>query len=101
MENKALISVLQQDLDQGEAEAIALMLEQPSATLLLDEKKVRQVARRMNLPILGTLGLLIWAKRQGVIVNLQEQLDALRTVAKFRLSQQVYDEALRQVGELQ
>jgi predicted nucleic acid-binding protein len=64
-------------------------------------EKARQVARRMNLPILGTLGLLIWAKRQGVIGNLQEQLDALRTVAKFRLSQQVYDEALRQVGELQ
>lgn len=101
VENKTLISVLQQDLDQGEAEAIALFFEQPSEALLLDEKKARQVARRMNLPILGTLGLLIWAKRQGVIVSLQEQLDALRTVAKFRLSQEVYNEALRQVEELQ
>ncbi|WGV26131.1 DUF3368 domain-containing protein [Halotia branconii] len=101
VENKTLISLLQQDLDKGEAEAIALLLEQSLEALLLDEKKARQVARRMNLQILGTLGLLIWAKRQGVIVNLQEQLDALRTVAKFRLSQQVYDEALRQVGELQ
>ena len=99
VENKTLISVLQQDLDRGEAEAIALLLEQPAEALLLDEKKARQVARRMNLPIVGTLGLLIWAKRQGAIVNVQEQLDALRTVAKFRLSQQVYDEALRQVGE--
>ena len=77
------------------------MLEQPSEAVLLDEKKARQVARCMNVPSIGTLGLLIWAKRQGAIVNLQEQLDALRTVAKFRLSQQVYDEALRQVGELQ
>ncbi len=101
VENKALISLLQQDLDQGEAEAIALLLEQSSEALLLDEKKARQVARRMTLPILGTLGLLIWARRQGVIANLQEQLDALRNLAKFRLSQQVYDEALRQVGELQ
>ncbi|WP_231943171.1 DUF3368 domain-containing protein [Calothrix sp. NIES-3974] len=100
-ENKTLISVLQQNLDQGEAEAITLWLEQPSEALLLDEKKARQVARRMNLPILGTLGLLIWAKRQGVIFNLQEQLDALQTAAKFRLSQQVYNEALRQVRELQ
>jgi hypothetical protein len=98
-QNKTLISLLQQDLDQGEAEAISLFLEQPSEALLLDEKKARQIAQRMTLPILGTLGLLIWAKRQGVIVNLQEQLDALRIVAKFRLSQQVYDEALRQVGE--
>ncbi len=95
-----LISVLQQDLDNGEAEAIALFCEQPLEVLLLDGKKARQVARRMALPILGTLGLLIWAKQQGVITNLQEQLDALRTVGKFRLSQQVYQEALRQVGEL-
>jgi uncharacterized protein len=92
--------LLQQDLDKGEAEAIALLLEQSSEALLLDEKKARQVVRRMGLPLLGTLGLLIWAKRQGMIVSLQEQLDALRTVAKFRLSQQVYQEALRQVGEL-
>jgi len=101
VQNKTLISLLQQDLDNGEAEAIALLLEPSSDALLLDEKKARQVARRMTLPILGTLGLLVWAKRQGVIVDLQEQLDALRTVAKFRLSQQVYNEALRQVGELQ
>jgi len=101
VQNKTLISLLQQDLDNGEAEAIALLLEPSSDALLLDEKKARQVTRRMTLPILGTLGLLVWAKRQGVIVDLQEQLDALRTVAKFRLSQQVYNEALRQVGELQ
>lgn len=56
--NKALTLVLQQDLDQGEAEAIALWLEQPSDALLLDEKKARQVARRINLPTLGTLGLM-------------------------------------------
>jgi uncharacterized protein len=41
VEHQALIQVLKQDLDQGEAEAIALMLEQPSAVLLLDEKKAR------------------------------------------------------------
>ncbi len=84
VENKPLISVLQQDLDDGEAEAIALFCEQPLEALLLDEKKARQVARRMALPVLGTLGLLIWAKRQGVVANLQEQLDALQNVAKFR-----------------
>ena len=101
VENKALILLLRQDLDKGEAEAISLSLEQSSDALLLDEKKARQVARRMALPLLGTVGLLLWAKRQGVIMNLREQLDALQTVAKFRLSQQVYDEALHQVGELQ
>jgi uncharacterized protein len=39
--NKTLILSLQQDLDDGEAEAIALFCEQPSDVLLLDEKKAR------------------------------------------------------------
>ncbi len=39
VKNKIMILVLQQDLDQGEADAIALMLEQPSEALLLNEKK--------------------------------------------------------------
>jgi hypothetical protein len=98
--NKSLVSLLQQDLDDGEAEAIALFCEYPLEALLLDEKKARQVARHMTLPVLGTLGLLIWAKQQGVVSNLAEQLNALQTVGKFRLSKQVYDEALRRVGEL-
>lgn len=38
VQNKTLISLLQQDLDNGEAEAIALLLEQSSEALLLDEK---------------------------------------------------------------
>jgi uncharacterized protein len=97
--NQTLILSLQQDLDNGEAEAIALFCEQPSEALLLDEKKARQVARRMALPILGTVGLLIWAKQQRLLPNLQQQLDTLQTVGQFRLSRQVYDEALRRVGE--
>ena len=39
VQNKTLISVLQQDLDQGEAEAIALLLEQPSEALLLAKRE--------------------------------------------------------------
>nr|WP_309242722.1 DUF3368 domain-containing protein [Limnofasciculus baicalensis] len=44
--------------------------------------------------------MLIWAKQTGLIPNLKGQLDALQTVGKFRLSQLVYQNALKQVGEL-
>lgn len=97
--NTTLVALLEQDLDYGESEAIALFCENPVEALLLDEKKARQISRRMKLPILGTLGLLIWAKQQNIIPNLKDQLDALTVVGKFRLSQAVYDEALKKVGE--
>jgi len=94
-----LASFLQNELDYGESEAIALFIENPLNALLLDEKSARQVARRMNLPILGTVGILIWAKQQGLIDSLKEQLDRLMSQGQFRLSQRVYGSALQKVGE--
>lgn len=97
--NQTLISLLRIELDEGEAEAIALFSENPVDAILLDEKNARRVARQMGLPALGTVGILIWAKQNGLIVSLKEQLDALQNQGKFRLSQLLYQEALSRVGE--
>ncbi|MBC5794502.1 MAG: DUF3368 domain-containing protein [Sphaerospermopsis sp.] len=97
--NTSLVSLLRLELDQGESEAITLFIEQPAQAILLDEKNARRVAKRMNLPTLGTVGILIWAKQNGLISNLKEQLDALQTIGKFRLSYLIYQEALRKVDE--
>lgn len=97
--NLTLSTFLQTELDYGESEAIALFLENPVEALLLDEKSARRVARRLDLPILGTVGILIWAKQNGLVSNLKEQLDILVTQGKFRISQRIYHTALQQVGE--
>lgn len=70
-----------------------------NSSILLDEKNARRVAKRMNLPVLGTVGILIWAKQNGLISNLKEQLDALQSVGKFRLGNLIYHESLKIVGE--
>lgn len=95
-----LVSLLRMELDEGEAEAIALCREQQAEVILLDEKDARRVARRLGLAVLGTVGILIWAKRAGIVANLREQLDALHTQGSFRLSHSVYEEALRAAGEV-
>ena len=97
--DRGLVSLLGAELDEGEAEAIVLAREEGASVVLLDEKDARRVARRLDLQVLGTVGLLIWAKRAGLVANLQERLDALRTVGRFRLSQSVYERALAAVGE--
>ena len=94
-----LASLLFTELDKGEAESIVLCREQHAEAVLLDEKDARRVARRLGLTVLGTVGVLIWGKRAGLIANLQERLDALRTEGKFRLSQSVYEQALRATSE--
>jgi len=63
--NKALVNMLLDFLDEGEANAIELAREINADLVLLDEKEARRIARRLGLKILGTLGILILAKRKG------------------------------------
>jgi len=98
--DRALVSLLSVELDKGEAEVITLGKEVRADVVLVDEKDARRSAHRLGLKTLGTIGILIWAKRSGFIPNLKELLDDLQTRAKFRLSREVYDEALRAGGEL-
>ena len=100
VEDKDCVTLLRRELDEGEAEAIALCREREIEVILLDEKDARRGARRLGLAVLGTVGVLIWAKRVGLITSLREQLDVLQTQGKFRLSQSVCEEALRTVREI-
>jgi predicted nucleic acid-binding protein len=54
-------------LDQGEASAIALALEARVGLVAIDERRGRLVAREMGLAVTGSLGVLLRAKRLGVI----------------------------------
>lgn len=94
-----IVGLLQMSLDEGEAEAIALAHEIGADIVLLDERDARQMAKRMGLKVLGTVGILLWAKQTGRLVSLREQLEALQSRGKFRLSQSLYERALREAGE--
>jgi predicted nucleic acid-binding protein len=72
-------------LGEGEREAIALAIEhRPNALLLMDEGYGRREARRRNLRITGTLGVLNDAASRGW-VDLPSAFDRLRQTT-FRAS---------------
>ncbi len=98
--NKELVQVLQQELDTGEAEAIALALEIKAELLLMDERLGRETARHLGLRCVGIVGVLIEAKRKGFIHAIRPLLDALRDIAGFRLSDELYQRVLQDEGEL-
>lgn len=97
--NRILVNALQRDLDQGEAESIALALELDATLLLLDEKEGRHIAQRLGLRVLGVVGILLQAKTQGAIAEIRPHLDALRQTAGFFLSDSVYERALALANE--
>lgn len=67
VKNRELVQALRQELDAGEAEAIALSLEIGAELLLMDEHWGREVARHFNLRYSGLIGVLIEAKHKGFI----------------------------------
>ena len=99
VDDEKLVGLLQAELDKGEAEAIALAHQISAEVILLDERDARIVAQRMNFRVLGTIGLLVWAKKSGNLKTLSIYLEALRSQGKFRFSQALYERALREAGE--
>lgn len=83
----------------GELIAITLALETPSSVLILDDKKARQLAQRFSLTLTGTLGVLLRAKRTGLLPALKPLLAAFAE-ADFRLSDQLVRQVLLAAGEL-
>jgi predicted nucleic acid-binding protein len=94
VQNQALVTALQRDLDRGEAESIALALELDADLVLMDEREGRHAAQRLGLRVVGVVGILIEAKAQKAIDSVRPQLDNLRQAAGFYLSESLYHHAL-------
>ena len=89
---------LEMQVDKGEASAIALAIETPDSTLILDDIKARKLAEKLGLEITGTIGVIIKAKLKGIIPSIKPFLAKIRNT-NFRLSTEVETSALREAGE--
>ena len=86
-------------LHAGECAVILLALQQSAkATLLLDDWYARAFAQRQGLRIVGTIGLIIIAKRRGIIDRAVPLFDDLRR-AGFHMTEPLLEEARSLVNE--
>lgn len=85
-------------LDPGEAAAIVLALEARADLLLVYDRAGRREATVVGLRVHGTLGVLVDARRRGLLAALRPEIDAL-VAAGFRVSERARGEVLALVGE--
>ncbi len=97
--NQALVLSLRQDLDAGEAEAIALAMEMDADLLLIDERIGRESAQHLGVTYMGLIGILIQARQRGLLSHLRPVIDALRVQAGFWISDALVHRVLSDMGE--
>jgi predicted nucleic acid-binding protein len=92
-----LVRSLELFLGAGESEAIASAIEL-STPIILDDKKARTVAEGMGLHPVGTIGILLRAKHEGLIQSLTQTINELEQKS-FYVSAAISEQAIRLAGE--
>lgn len=93
------LDFLLNDLDLGEAESILLASEIKADALIMDERSGYKIAQKRGLPVIGTLTVLLMAKKRGMIKEVKPTLDEMIRKGRW-YSKYVYNYFLRSVGEL-
>jgi len=90
--------LLELQIDKGEASLIALALETPDSTLILDDYKARKIAEKLKLNFTGTLGIIIKAKQKGIIPSVRLIIQKMKET-NFRIDSNLESEILKKSDE--
>ena len=82
----------------GESEAIILALETSTRLIILDDRPARRLAQALRLSVIGALGILLAAKRRGLLTTVRPYLEMLAQ-HDFRVSPVLYQQVLADTDE--
>ncbi|QLH47471.1 MAG: DUF3368 domain-containing protein [Bacteroidota bacterium] len=97
--DKSKQQLLEMQIDKGESSAIALALETPNSTIILDDYKARRIAEKLGLAYTGTIGVIVKAKLLGIVPSIKPLLDKIK-LTDFRLSADIELQALKESKEM-
>jgi predicted nucleic acid-binding protein len=86
------------NLGEGESAVLAWAYTNPGTEAIIDDLAGRRCAAALAIPVRGTLGLILTAKRRGRIPQARPVLERLRQAGMY-LSDRTMNQALVLVGE--
>ena len=86
------------DLGRGESEAITLALKDANARAVLDDFQARKCTALLQVDTVGSLGLLLMAKRRGLIDAVRPKIGKL-IGAGLRIDFAILDKIYKKIGE--
>lgn len=98
VKSKSDVELLMPTLDRGESEVIILSKELKASLVIIDELSARKVAMMLNLPLIGTVGLLIAAREKGLIDKVKPIWDKM-IAQGVRYGEEFYRKVLDKIGE--
>lgn len=86
------------NIDPGESAVLTWAIQHPGTEAILDDLAGRRCAQTLNIPVRGTLGLVLLAKQRGHIPAARPVIADLKQAGMY-LSDRVINQALALVGE--
>jgi predicted nucleic acid-binding protein len=92
-------AVKQLRIDPGEEAVLAWALAHPGTLTIIDDRRGRRAAASLNIPTIGTFGLILEAKRRAIIPAARPVVERLLHTTSWYLSVPFREAALARVGE--
>jgi predicted nucleic acid-binding protein len=91
-------SIAAWDLGQGESEVLTLALGKDGVWVVLDDLQARKCAALFDIPLIGSIGLVILAKKKGLIDLAKPRIERLRA-AGLHLDNTMLGQIYMRIGE--
>ncbi len=86
------------DLGDGENAVLSFALKNREFFALMDDREARRCAKSLQCRYMGTLGMVVLAKRKGVVHSVHETLSRIQNAGLW-VSESLVNEICRTVGE--
>ena len=86
------------DLGAGESAVLSFTLKNPKYCAIMDDREARRCAMVLQCHYIGTLGIIVLAKKRGMIRSVRETLGKIQNAGLW-ISETLVNEICRKLGE--